>query len=55
MTGLLVGTFFIAGMHTLLWLPRSLEWRKKLKKIHDAEKNADETESDSNENSKDKE
>ena len=44
MTGLLVGTFFIAGLHTLLWLPRSLEWRRKLKAIHN-----DETEKDSKE------
>ena len=35
MTGLLVGTFLIAGAHTLLWLPRSLEWRRKLKKMHE--------------------
>ncbi len=33
MTGLLVGTFFFAGIHTLLWLPRSLQYRKELKKI----------------------
>ena len=33
MTGLLVGTFVIAGLHTLLWFPRSLEWRRKLKKM----------------------
>ena len=33
MTGLLLGTFIIAGAHTLLWLPRSLEWRRKLKKM----------------------
>jgi hypothetical protein len=33
MTGLLVGTFVIAGIHTLLWLPRSLQWRRKLKKM----------------------
>ncbi len=32
MTGLLVGTFFIAGVHTLLWLPRSIQYRKELKK-----------------------
>lgn len=32
MTGLLVGTFFIAGLHTLLWFPRSIQWRRKLKK-----------------------
>jgi Cytochrome c3/Class III cytochrome C family len=34
MTGLLVGTFVIAGVHTLLWLPRSLQWRRKLKSLH---------------------
>jgi len=32
MTGLLVSTFFLAGLHTLLWLPRSLKWKKELKK-----------------------
>jgi hypothetical protein len=32
MTALLVGTFFIAGVHTLLWLPRSLQYRRQLKK-----------------------
>ncbi|MDE3057301.1 MAG: hypothetical protein KGJ59_05020 [Bacteroidota bacterium] len=32
MTALLVGTFFFAGVHTLLWLPRSLQYRKELKK-----------------------
>lgn len=37
MTGLLVFTFFISWVHTLLWLPRSFEWRKKLKAIHTAE------------------
>jgi uncharacterized protein with PIN domain len=57
MTGLLVSTFFIAGMHTILWFPRSLEWRRKLKKIHDAENDADENKSapDESENNKDKE
>ena len=32
MTGLLVGTFVLAGLHTLLWLPRSLQWRRELKR-----------------------
>jgi len=31
MTGLLIFTFFFFGLHTLLWLPRSLKWRKVLK------------------------
>ena len=57
MTGLLIGTFFIAGMHTLLWLPRSLEWRRKLKKIHADENISDGTKSgsDESENKKDTE
>jgi hypothetical protein len=29
MTGLLVGTFVIGGLHTLLWLPRALQMRRK--------------------------
>jgi hypothetical protein len=32
MTGLLVVTFVIAGIHTILWLPRSLMWRRELKR-----------------------
>jgi cytochrome b subunit of formate dehydrogenase len=31
MTGLLVGTFLISGIHTLMWIPRSLEYRRQLK------------------------
>ncbi len=34
MTSLLVGTFVISGAHTLLWLPRSLEYRRALKRQH---------------------
>ena len=30
MTALLVGTFVISGVHTLLWLPRALQMRKEL-------------------------
>lgn len=48
MTGLLVGTFVIAGLHTLLWLPRSFEWRRKLKKMQIGE--ADSVKNDSAEN-----
>ena len=50
MTGLLVGTFLIAGLHTLLWFPRSLEWRRKLKKIHDDKQNSAENNSDADQN-----
>lgn len=31
MTGLLIGTFFFGGIHTLLWLPRALQMRRELK------------------------
>ena len=34
MTALLVGTFLIAGMHTLAWLPRSLRYRRELRRSH---------------------
>jgi hypothetical protein len=44
MTGLLVGTFVIAGIHTLLWLPRSLQWRRKLKKMHEQDNDDENTE-----------
>jgi cytochrome b subunit of formate dehydrogenase len=36
MTTLLVGTLFISGVHTALWLPRSLEYRRKLATAHAA-------------------
>jgi hypothetical protein len=31
MTGLLVGTFVIGGVHTLLWLPRAFQMRRELR------------------------
>ena len=39
MTGLLIGTFAISGLHTILWLPRALEMRRKkrLKKLSETE------------------
>jgi hypothetical protein len=52
MTGLLVGTFVIAGLHTLLWLPRSLEWRRKLKKMQQGELDLDEDNPDENSTTK---
>jgi hypothetical protein len=56
MTGLLVGTFVIAGIHTLLWLPRSLEWRRKIKKMQEEEADTEkkEPDDDTNEVEKDK-
>lgn len=32
MTGLLVGTFVLSGVHTLLWLPRALQMRRELRR-----------------------
>ena len=34
MTSLLIGTLVVSGSHTLLWLPRSLEYRKQVKSGH---------------------
>ena len=31
MTSLLIGTFVIGGVHTLLWLPRAIEMKRKLR------------------------
>jgi len=35
MTGLLVGTLTLSGLHTAAWLPRSLQYRQELKALHD--------------------
>jgi len=37
MTGLLLGTFVVGGIHTLLWLPRAFQMRRELR---DAEEQA---------------
>jgi uncharacterized protein with PIN domain len=37
MTGLLVGTFFVGGLHTLLWIPRALQMRRELRLAEAAE------------------
>jgi hypothetical protein len=31
MTTLLIGTFVVGGIHTLLWLPRAFQMRRELK------------------------
>jgi hypothetical protein len=31
MTSLLLGTFVISGLHTLLWLPKALQMRRELR------------------------
>ncbi len=43
MTGLLIFTFVVSGLHTLLWLPRSLKWKQELKKIEESEENEKES------------
>jgi len=48
MTGLVITTFFIFGLHTILWLPRSLKWRRELRKMYDEEGEKPETENDTN-------
>ena len=54
MTGLLIITFLLAGIHTLLWLPRSLQWRRELKARRNS--NSDVTnENDDDENKKEDE
>jgi cytochrome b subunit of formate dehydrogenase len=35
MTTLLLGTLTVSGLHTLVWLPRSLQYRKELKATQD--------------------
>jgi uncharacterized protein with PIN domain len=32
MTGLLTGTFIVGGLHTLLWIPRAIQWRRELRR-----------------------
>ncbi|MFH1016872.1 MAG: hypothetical protein V1798_01670 [Pseudomonadota bacterium] len=34
MTFLLIGTLVAAGLHTILWIPRSIQFRRELKKEH---------------------
>ncbi len=41
MTTLLVGTFTISGVHTLLWLPRALKMRRQLREEEAREKAAE--------------
>jgi len=37
MTLLLLGTLVVGGLHTLLWIPRSLAWRREVKEALAAE------------------
>lgn len=39
MTGLLIFTFVLGGIHTLLWLPRALQMRKQMLNIHKEKSN----------------
>ena len=36
MTTLLVGTFIVGGLHTLLWIPRAVQWRREIRRNHSA-------------------
>ena len=49
MTGLLVGTFLLAGLHTLLWLPRSFQWKRELKRRMENPEETDNNEDNKNE------
>ncbi len=40
MTGLLVGTFVVGGVHTMLWLPRAFQMRRELKQAEAEEEAA---------------
>ena len=40
MTTLLIGTFVVGGVHTLLWLPRAFQMRRELRAAEAAEKEA---------------
>ena len=42
MTALLVGTFVVSGIHTLLWLPRAFQMRRELRAMQDAGQAAEE-------------
>ncbi|MGO8986108.1 MAG: cytochrome c3 family protein [Terriglobales bacterium] len=41
MTGLLLGTFVVGGIHTLLWLPRAFQMRRELKAAEAAAENGE--------------
>jgi hypothetical protein len=49
MTGLLLGTFIIAGAHTILWMPRSLQYKRELKKRKEAKENSKKSDMDTKE------
>lgn len=36
MTALLLGTFLVGGLHTLLWLPRALQMRRELRAVEES-------------------
>ena len=46
MTGLLVVTFTVGGIHTLLWLPRALRWKRQRAKAKLEEDSHQPTEDD---------
>jgi uncharacterized protein with PIN domain len=36
MTTLLVGTFIVGGLHTVLWIPRAIQWRREINREEQA-------------------
>jgi hypothetical protein len=44
MTSLLIGTFFLGGVHTLLWLPRALKMQRDRRRDSEKKKQEDEGE-----------
>jgi hypothetical protein len=43
MTALLIGTFTVSGVHTLLWLPRAFQMRRELRAAEAAEAEAEQS------------
>ncbi len=43
MTGLLIFTFVLSGLHTMLWLPRSLKWKREIQAAEEAERRLEES------------
>jgi hypothetical protein len=50
MTALLVGTFVVGGVHTLLWLPRAVEMRRELRAEEEREAGASKSDNPAEDN-----
>ena len=53
MTALLIGTFTVSGVHTLLWLPRAFQMRRELRAAEAAAAEAEENSGNTASSSKD--